>query len=48
VGFVGSLREAINEAGHRSIMPSSAVSQQGMTTGAGGDGRCEPLPVAQR
>ena len=29
VGFVGSLREAINEAGHKSIMPSSAVCQQG-------------------
>ena len=29
MGFVGSLRKAINEAGHRSIMPSSAVSQTG-------------------
>ena len=29
VGFVGSLREAIDEAGHRSIMPFLAVSQQG-------------------
>jgi hypothetical protein len=38
VGFVGSLREAINEAGHRSIMSSSAASQQGMIIRVGDGG----------
>jgi hypothetical protein len=38
VGFVGSLREAINEAGHRSIMSSSTASQQGMIIRVGGGG----------
>src|ERR1700684_3018751 len=43
VGFVGSLREAINEAGHRSIMPSSAAGQQGMIIGVGDGGAMKPL-----
>jgi hypothetical protein len=48
VGFVGGLREAINEAGHRSIMSSSAVSQQGMIIGVGDGERASPSEAAQR
>ena len=48
MGFVGSLRKAINEAGHRSIMPSSASSRQGLIIGVGNSERASRPAAAQR